>query len=153
MSPIELLADACSAGIKLGIVGDRISCRLPRPSSRQHAALLEKIRKHRDSVLELLVCFRLFTRLEDPNADPSVPGVTTLDVLRIFPGSRIVGRAGQCLSCADCATKKTTPAWRRHGKISERVWPDRRELFCQHCGRGYQENQEGQNRCVTPALR
>jgi hypothetical protein len=41
-----------------------------------------------------------------------------------------------CEHCSSSKELEEAPAWRRRGKIIERVWPDgRRELACHFCGR------------------
>ncbi len=61
-------------------------------------------------------------------SDGDVPGVTVADVLRVFPGARVI--------CRHCDKQKSVPEWRRGGKIIRRVWPDGRiDWGCHYCGR------------------
>ena len=57
-------------------------------------------------------------------------------VLRIFPGSKVISLPHHCEHCSNSKELQDAPAWRRHGRIVRRVWPDgRREWACHFCGR------------------
>ena len=65
----------------------------------------------------------------------SLPGTIAEDILKIFPGARILTEARPCKHCS-AMTKRDLPERYRRGKIIERIWPDgRREWFCSYCGR------------------
>jgi hypothetical protein len=75
---------------------------------------------------------------------PSRGGITAGDVLRVFPGARIVRddkartiRLDQrCEHCSNSKELEGAPGWRRHGKIVKRTWPDGRwDWMCSFCGR------------------
>jgi hypothetical protein len=71
-------------------------------------------------------------------------GITVADVLAVFPGAKVVAE-DKPLLCRRC-NRDHIPAWRRGGKIVERVWPDgRKEWACDYCGRAH----DGGNRIVS----
>lgn len=53
--------------------------------------------------------------------------------------SKIVTLPRRCEHCTNSKELEGAPAWRRHGKIVERVFESdgRRELYCSFCGRVY----------------
>jgi hypothetical protein len=74
-------------------------------------------------------------------------GITVADVLCVFPGAKIIRDdkprpirlAQRCKHCSKSKELEGAPAWRRHGKIVPRTWPDGRvELGCHYCGRPWE---------------
>jgi hypothetical protein len=74
--------------------------------------------------------------------------------LEIYPGAKIVAE-NKPLFCRHCdkglveqyqrlystaqISMLVALLYQSHGKIVERVWPDRREWACHYCGRAYKE--------------
>jgi hypothetical protein len=66
-------------------------------------------------------------------ADPQTQGA---DVA----GSKVIQLAQRCEHCSKSKELEGAPAWRRHGRIVQRVWPNgRREWACHFCGRAVGE--------------
>src|SRR5438094_136727 len=82
-------------------------------------------------------------------AQQKAPGITATDVLRIFPGARVVEWPTddpKPLSCPEC-DKDTIPRWRRGGKIVQRMEPDGTPVWaCQYCGRRSKITKQAQKR-------
>ena len=54
-------------------------------------------------------------------------------VLRTFPGSKVIQLPRRCEHCSKSKELEGAPAWRRHGKIVQRVWLDGQAEWCCHC--------------------
>ena len=61
--------------------------------------------------------------------------IENADIRQIFPGSKIVPLPRRCEHCSASKDLKDAPAWRRHGRIVPRTWPDGVDLGCHYCGR------------------
>jgi hypothetical protein len=58
------------------------------------------------------------------------------DVLRTFPGPKVIPLPRRCEHCGKSKELKGAPSWRRRGRIVPRVWPNgQREWACHFCGR------------------
>jgi len=65
----------------------------------------------------------------------SLPGTIAEDILKIFPGARILREARPCKYCS-AMTKRDLPEKYRRGKVIERIEPNgKRVLPCHYCGR------------------
>ena len=85
-----------------------------------------------------------------PPSRPSlsqVPGVTIADVLKVFPGSKVIA-IDRPLRCQHCEGE-TVPKWRRGGRIVLVKEPDgTRRWGCHNCGRAVtsEERKDGGKR-------
>jgi hypothetical protein len=80
--------------------------------------------------------------LNDKRERPKM-GVTVADVLRVFPGAKVILPTTEDLtkpkSCKHCSDDHI-PAWRRGGKIVEVRWTDGRVTRqCHFCGRAVKD--------------
>lgn len=66
------------------------------------------------------------------------PAIIVTDIMRIFPGARIIEEPTdepKPSICPHC-DKESTPCWRRGGKIIQRVEPNGTRIWaCHYCGR------------------
>ena len=61
----------------------------------------------------------------------TIVGLKNASDLTYLPGQGI-----RCSHCSESKDLEDAPAWRRHGRIVQRVWPNgKRELACHFCGR------------------
>jgi len=79
-----------------------------------------------------------FHNEKDVRTDPKRAGVTVADVLRVFPGARVVEQPideAKPSSCSHCNGERV-PLWRKAGKIVQRTEPDGTPYWaCHYCGR------------------
>ncbi len=99
-----------------------------------------KVIARRKDRLPLTDTDRLVARqlADDLREKSKQPGISVADVLRIFPGARIIAQPTdepKPTCCSHC-DKESIPRWRRGGKIIQRMELDGGPLWaCHYCGR------------------